>query len=1122
MAIERTVEITNKFTEVNLNKGSYFIQSLNPSVIVEYSLRNDGQDVFTIDNVSTQYSLPNNGILYLRAPNLQDEQTTKVYINDYSTVATAPLANAQSSSLEINNKWTALSLAAGSYYLIAESGNTVVSMSLSEDGTNSKPLKRGEQVSLNGQTTLYFKLNTEDENAVGSVKYNTINVIASTGSSDPTPGPTPQPGKTYTFNAPLKETNSNVSLQLTESLKVSGGKLDLDLKKNKDFKDVLVDVEGSKAPATKDTKGIVQIGNGIDVTIDGTISVSGDYAKKNEANTFTKLNTFNSGLKTNKIELFGESTTLAPATGSNPLTLSLSNGNTAYTIIDGKDTAEITNIKYKPNTEENNKYVASIKNVIDLKTELNGSITTLSGRVDDLDERLKSVEGNVFIVGQINKSKEEVEAQTTLLDTFVQTQTKRPKRKGDVVKTNDNYEFYYNGEEWINLGQTNIGFATTASAGTILLGNEDGQLESVNNKGLVRVKGFDTVKQELATKASADDVTNIQNQLGNFAVKNEVYTKDQANTTFVKVNDFNTYKNTVYTKLEADEKFVDVAELGTTLESYVSSESLTETLKDYTKNEEFNTFKNTVYTKGQVDEKITTLTGKLDAKADKTYVDNNFLKKSDSNGFAKLNEANTFTKANNFNDAVTITGDLTVSDVIIDAFKVTPNRDYLEIAPTNGQGVKSLNLSSSATDYFNIDMQSRGKIVNLKDPEANTDAVNKQYVDTKDEELNNKFNDYLPLTGGTLTGALIVNESVTANNVKINNTAANKNMSIQYGYTSDGRFNTEAEIGFFDPDFPNLFLIRGNRLNSIETSAGFLRIANAGTLNSYGDRDLLPKKTIVDNFVTKSNGVIETNLDFNNKTGVNVVAPTEDSHIANKKYVDDADAEITEVLNTKANDNEVVKIEGNQTINGQKTFSNTLNVAGTKIYREKLEFNRTGQNDQMYFQMNGNGLVQGKFGFSDAAYYQIFYFDNNRRDGVFEFKQLAQYPGPLSNSLNIDTTEQRSFATLKIVKDNFVRKNQQINMNNNKIINLNDPTNNKDASNKQYTDSRDTAILTESKQYTDTRETEVRSYVDTKSEEALSEAKKYVDANVYITLNNVPEDLSQYRDGQCIYVWKQP
>ena len=79
--------------------------------------------------------------------------------------------------------------------------------------------------------------------------------------------------------------------------------------------------------------------------------------------------------------------------------------------------------------------------------------------------------------------------------------------------------------------------------------------------------------------------------------------------------------------------------------------------------------------------------------------------------------------------------------------------DSSTILDVEGSVVITKYLSSLGGTNYDADEQ---KIVNLSSPTDNADAANKQYVD-------NKVSDYLPLTGGILTGALTLSGDPTQN-----------------------------------------------------------------------------------------------------------------------------------------------------------------------------------------------------------------------------------------------------------------------------------------------------------------------------------------------------------------------
>lgn len=146
--------------------------------------------------------------------------------------------------------------------------------------------------------------------------------------------------------------------------------------------------------------------------------------------------------------------------------------------------------------------------------EIKGKVTqleTTTGQhttaIDEINTKISTISEGVVVIGTIEKSKQEVTDDSSLLDNFVRDQKSRAKRKGDLVITNDNYNFYYNGTSWVPAGIRTVDFASTTNAGIVKLGTEEGQLEKVDNQGLVKVKGFAELKTQsdgLKTKLESD------------------------------------------------------------------------------------------------------------------------------------------------------------------------------------------------------------------------------------------------------------------------------------------------------------------------------------------------------------------------------------------------------------------------------------------------------------------------------------------------------------------------------------------------------------------------------------------------------------------------------------------
>lgn len=117
---------------------------------------------------------------------------------------------------------------------------------------------------------------------------------------------------------------------------------------------------------------------------------------------------------------------------------------------------------------------------------------------EELENLIQSLQGGIHFVGVISNSKQECETNPQLLTNFVQTQESRTPRNGDFIKTNDSFGFIYNGTNWINFGQVSISIATTTTAGIMMFGTTDGELQDLGN-GKAKVIGWDTVKQALTS-----------------------------------------------------------------------------------------------------------------------------------------------------------------------------------------------------------------------------------------------------------------------------------------------------------------------------------------------------------------------------------------------------------------------------------------------------------------------------------------------------------------------------------------------------------------------------------------------------------------------------------------------
>lgn len=97
-------------------------------------------------------------------------------------------------------------------------------------------------------------------------------------------------------------------------------------------------------------------------------------------------------------------------------------------------------------------------------------------------------------IGQINNNRAEVVANTQLLTDFVNERLSRAPKNGDLVLTSDAYAFVYDNQSqsWTDFGNAIIQVATTTSAGIVMLGNNEGELQDVGS-GKVKVIGWENI-----------------------------------------------------------------------------------------------------------------------------------------------------------------------------------------------------------------------------------------------------------------------------------------------------------------------------------------------------------------------------------------------------------------------------------------------------------------------------------------------------------------------------------------------------------------------------------------------------------------------------------------------------
>lgn len=122
----------------------------------------------------------------------------------------------------------------------------------------------------------------------------------------------------------------------------------------------------------------------------------------------------------------------------------------------------------------------NLQNQIDTNTQ---EIAATNTRIDAIDEKILQLSGSSVVIGQINKTKDDVEVdRETILDAFVQQVKSRVPKEGDSVYTTDNYAYYRLATAWSSPYTISINIANTTTAGLVK------SVENIDtNRGKVKV-----------------------------------------------------------------------------------------------------------------------------------------------------------------------------------------------------------------------------------------------------------------------------------------------------------------------------------------------------------------------------------------------------------------------------------------------------------------------------------------------------------------------------------------------------------------------------------------------------------------------------------------------------------
>lgn len=363
--------------------------------------------------------------------------------------------------------------------------------------------------------------------------------------------------------------------------------------------------------------------------------------------------------------------------------------------------------------------------------------------------------------------------------------------------------------------------------------------------------------------------------------------------------------------------------------------------------------------------------------------------------------------------------------------------DVSAVTSVNNQ---QLNLFSDARVNLNTSetgtVSNMGKQLNdVATPQADTDAANKQYVDSGLDEKVSK-------AGDTMTGAL----NMSGNNLN--------NVSAVSSSPAVG-LNLYSDEGVYLNNGSGIISANSKRLQSVATPTSNTDGAN----KQYVDNSILNLKNEVDNTYLKlSGGTMAGEINMNNIAIRNVANPARDGDVANKLYVDTVENSINDTISELTD--RVGDIENN--VSGLSASVSTLNTTVSNLQNSVNETNElvtnilNGTADIAYIKKSGDTMT----GALNMSYNEI-----NNSAGI-----VNTYSLPLSIAINGDAPAPvniHATGGIYLNPDLNSTGTMNINASNSKITNVKTPTNTTDAANKQYVDDLAESVLSEAKKYTD-------------------------------------------------------
>ena len=695
--------------------------------------------------------------------------------------------------------------------------------------------------------------------------------------------------------------------------------------------------------------------------------------------------------------------------------------------------------------------IQNVSNAVDAtdainKGQFDGAFNPLSAKVTTLEGEIDTLKAKGQFVSIATFTKAQAEANTfQKLNEFVQQNTNpsRPPQIGDEVVTSDNYRFIYakgnNGDTWVMEASQMPEVATAQRLGIVKFGTLEGEVEDKGD-GTMQVKGYSTLKT--LVKSHTDEIQDIKNELGYKAslqslqtLQTKVSQNEQSIQTINTTLQSKANANDVYTKAQADGKFAT----NTSLQSVsgkadANAQSITTIQQTLT----------SVSNKADANEtNIATIQGQLANKAD----DNTVVK---LNGNQTINGKKTF-----------------ANSIGIGQYNISSESGQIRFYPNdNGKYVKWGDPTLNKY-YAGVDFDNKVLITGVKDPTEDSHASNKRYVDTQLSPISTKVeqnkNDItqikadiaqLPTSANVYTKNQADDKFATKDSLNtVQQTVTGHTTTIQQVQTalqgvSDKANSNETKIGEIQTKLnTQVVLTSGN-----QTIDGDKTFSNGLILGNF---KVVPEANAMRIYKSSAGGWLylgdgSTNyfdgIDLNNRVQLQGVKdPTDETHASNKRYVDTKHGSITTSLNAvsqKANANEASIQQINITL-GQKANANSVytKVDADGKFATKQELS-TKANDNAVVKLSGTQTIDGKKTFGSAI-------------GVATNYELQGEAGQLRIQPTVDgkyikfgnPTTNKYFVAVDL--DNKVG-----------IVNLKNPTDDNDAANKIYVDTKHGSITT--------------------------------------------------------------